>query len=911
VSSIIVVYSIAVFVVLKLYVGSHFDAMELSEAGKEMSRVRSLFEREIRAVGQYCADYARWDDTFRYVYGGGSGYITANYNYSSVKSQNINFITILDGDAKILFSVFYDQTGKSVPFPDIRDNSSQLRRVLSKIRAEKKDAVQGFVETSKGIMIAAVYQVTDSEVKSYTDNRLVTGRLIVKSEVDRIGDMVKSDIRMYRLSGTDKNNGVTASVSSANGVYIFKNDRAIEVYSVLNDLLGNPVSVLSLKRIMIFSEKGKFIVNIAVLILFGCGIVVLFAMIVMLKRGVISPLERIEADTREIALSEDFSRTIPENRSDEIGVLTNTFNSMIRKLADVNLTLERKVLERTSELAQANAELVLLAKVFESSLEGILITDAKGMFVKVNPAFTKITGFHKEDIAGNEVWMLKSERHTDKFYEDIRNSVASNGRWSGEIWAMNRRGRVYPQWISINTIKNETGEITNYIAIFHDISEFKRQESYIKYQAYHDTLTGLPNRVLLTERMCKAIERNSELGKKFAILFLDLDRFKNINDSMGHEYGDILLQHVAERLERLSRISDTVARLGGDEFIIMIEDFEKDNQPAVLAERIIESFKNPFVIKGEMFHIGTSIGIAIYPDDGTECGILMRNADTAMYRAKEEGRLRYSHFTPSLNEKVSQRMQIENDLEIAIARDDFEVYFQPILNMSNGKIDRFEALARWNRGGKLLCPCEFIPVAEETGFVTGIDRLVMEKTFRKIRVMNEGRESAYTVSLNISLKTISRDDFSELFRAAFQGAEILPSWIMIEISGEDYRKSPEKIDSVISDLRDQGVMISLDNFGEGHFSMPRIADLKISSIKIDRSFIRNIDNGSDDAGTIDRIMSMTHDRGISVTALGIETSSQFKYVSGLGCDFAQGFYISEPVPFEKAMAFIESYRPAG
>lgn len=908
VCSIIVVYTVAVFIVLKLYVGSHFDAMEISEAGKDMARARSLVEREIKAVGQYAADYARWDDTYRFVLQGSREYLTVNYNFGSMKSQNIGYVCILDNSRRILYSILYDQEGKAVPFKDMNETSSSLNTVIKNIYKDKKDSVQGIVDTSAGLMIVSVYQITDSQMERPSNGRLVAGRIFGGNESARLSDMLKTEMEFHPADAKSGNAGVLRAIGSGEGQYLRRNGQTIEVFSVFKDLIGKPVTVLSLKRVMIFSEKGRFVVNIAVLIIFGCGIVVLGAMIVILRIGIVSPLEKIEAETREIALREDFSRMLPENRGDEIGILTKTFNHLISKLYDINSNLEKRVEERTHELAAANAELVLLAKVFENSLEGILITDAKGIFVKINPAFTKISGFTKEDVEGNAVWMLKSDRHSDKFYNEVRDNIVSGGRWSGEVWAMNKRGRVYPQWISINNIRNEAGEITNFIGIFHDISEFKRQESYIKYQAYHDTLTGLPNRVLLIERMNRAIEHNREAGKKFAILFLDLDRFKNINDSMGHEYGDILLQHVSERLEKLARISDTIARLGGDEFIIMIEDFDDDNHPAVLADRIIESFKNPFVIKGQMFYVGTSIGIAIYPEDGTECGILMRNADTAMYRAKEDGRLRYSHFTSSLNERVSSRIRLENELRMALMRDEFDVYFQPILNVSTGLIDRFEALVRWNREGKMVSPIEFIPVAEETGLVTGIDRIVIEKAFKEIKIMNKNRETPYTVALNISLKTVRRSDFIDQLKSLLRDLGVDTGWFTIEISGSDYQEDPDTCDEVIMKMHEIGVFVSLDNFGSGHFSMNHIADSKVASVKIERCYIRNIDNGNNDDDIISRIIKMAKDRMLTVTASGIETAVQFRYIRDLGCEFAQGYFISEPLNFERAMQFAESYR---
>ena len=340
--------------------------------------------------------------------------------------------------------------------------------------------------------------------------------------------------------------------------------------------------------------------------------------------------------------------------------------------------------------------------------------------------------------------------------------------------------------------------------------------------------------------MTHAIERGAERESRFAILFLDLDHFKNINDSMGHEYGDVLLQHVAERLEKLTRDSDTVARLGGDEFIVMVDDIADLDQPAVLAERIIESFRNPFIVRDQIFHMGTSIGIAVFPDNGDECSTLMRNADTAMYRAKEEGRLRYCRFTDALNERIANKIRLETDLRMAIEANEFLVYYQPKMNLSSGEIEGFEALVRWNNDGKLISPADFVPLAEETGLILPLDRIVMKRAFVDIRDLNVGRDRPYCVAVNASAKALQHRLFPDEVMMLMKQIGVRPEWVEIEITETEVMKDIDACLDVINRLSGMGLSIALDDFGTGYSSLSQLSRIPVNTLKIDRSFVMTI-----------------------------------------------------------------------
>ncbi|MGL4369871.1 MAG: putative bifunctional diguanylate cyclase/phosphodiesterase, partial [Spirochaetota bacterium] len=368
--------------------------------------------------------------------------------------------------------------------------------------------------------------------------------------------------------------------------------------------------------------------------------------------------------------------------------------------------------------------------------------------------------------------------------------------------------------------------------------------------------------------------------------------------SLGHEYGDTLLQHVAERLEKLTRVTDTVSRLGGDEFIILLDDIKEENQPAHLAERIITSFGNPFVISDQIFHMGTSIGIALYPVDGTDSVTLIRNADTAMYKAKEEGRQRYRHFTNALNERVAKRLRVETDLRIAIVANQFEVFYQPKLDLASGKITGFEGLARWRKNGIIIPPADFIPLAEETGLIPSLDRIMLELGCTEIAHMNLSGGTVLKLAMNASAQTIRKKSYPDEIKEVFLRSGMKPEWMEIEITESDVMKDLDESITVINRIVDMGISIAIDDFGIGYSSLSQLSRIPADTLKIDKSFVDMID-GCDSVSIIETIHAMARDRHMKTVAEGVETEKQFAYLKNLGCDAIQGYIISRPVPFDE------------
>lgn len=428
-------------------------------------------------------------------------------------------------------------------------------------------------------------------------------------------------------------------------------------------------------------------------------------------------------------------KTRSENNSpDEIGILSRRFNEFMSALEGMQCNLNTEVAIRQKSEYQRR----LFEEVFNNAMEGITITDTDGIIINANPAFTTITGYEVDEVIGKNPSVLKSDKHSKSFYKSMWADITEKGHWVGEVWNRRKNGESYPELLSISAICDASGAATHYVAVFHDISEMKSKEEQLKYQAHHDALTGLPNRVLLTDRISMAISRASRLEKKLALFYLDLDNFKTINDSLGHAIGDLILQQTTSRISKVFRNQDTLARLGGDEFVILVEDVSDEYHLINQAERLLNAFATPYIIQDHELHITTSLGITVFPDDGETPGTLIKNADMAMYQAKEEGRNGYHMFRQEMHERVERRLTIENALRQAVTKNEFVVFYQPKIDTKSGQIYGLEALVRWIRAERgIVSPAEFIPLAEETGLILDIGKFVFEESCITRNILKE------------------------------------------------------------------------------------------------------------------------------------------------------------------------------
>lgn len=550
-----------------------------------------------------------------------------------------------------------------------------------------------------------------------------------------------------------------------------------------------------------------------------------------------------------------------------------------------------------TEFKKRETQLRLSAKVFANSSEAIFVTDPQGIILEVNEAFCSITGYGRAEVLGQSTKLLKSNLHDRAFYKNLWQALLSHGVWKGEIWDRRKSGEFCPMLLSINAVTDEHGQLTHYVAISTDISHLKQTEQELKQLAYYDVLTNLPNRFLFKDRFEQDIFLAQRNNTRLALLFLDLDHFKNINDTFGHWAGDVLLQIVAERIQSCLRNTDTVARLGGDEFTIVLPCLTGIAEVTELARKLVDIILEPIPIKGHTVYVGISIGIAVFPDDGTDFDTLTKHADTAMYASKAKGRGVFQYFEAGMNEAVHQRLLLENALRRAMEREEFQLYYQPKADCVSGRITGAEALIRWRRPGfGMVPPDSFITIAEETGLIIPLGRWILKTACVQAAIWAK-QWPGFRLAINLSPRQLLADDFMAVLDRILAETGTNPEWIELEVTETLVMLDIEKATLRLQQIRDHGIHVAMDDFGTGYSSLSYLQKLPIQTLKIDRSFIQAYgdDPASNEAAFIKTIVSLGKILAIKVVAEGVESASQLALLQSYGCDEIQGYYLSPAV----------------
>ena len=556
------------------------------------------------------------------------------------------------------------------------------------------------------------------------------------------------------------------------------------------------------------------------------------------------------------------------------------------------------------ERMRVEADLHLAAKVFESSLEGIYITNQQGIIIQVNQAFSDITGYSAEQSLGQRPAFLGSGWHEDYFIHEIQPVLERSGYWQGEV--INRRvsGSVFPAWVGITAVHSSAGDLQGYITTFRDVTEFKDNEQQIRKLAYYDALTDLPNRSLFLDRLSQEIQRARRNRNHVALLFLDLDRFKVINDSMGHAVGDRLLAEVARRLKESIRADDTVARMGGDEFTIILNDLsnreDAESAATQVAQKALRALSEAFVLQGREMYISASIGIAVYPEDGNHNDELLKNADTAMYHVKAASKNGYQFYTESMNARALERLELQNSLHRAMAEQEFELNYLMIKSLQDGNITGVEALLRWRHPDKgLLGPEQFLAVAEECGLSVKIGAWVIKKACLQMASWLKAGQGYERVAVNISALHFSEGNLIEHVIDGLDASGIFPHQLELEFQEALLMDDIGYTQAMLQDLKALGVRLSVDDYGTGFSSLHHLQQLPVDSLKIDRRFIEHMPKSAEDTRLARAIISLAQSFGYSVIAEGVESELQLEYLASLGCQEAQGYYFGKPASAER------------
>ncbi|HEX7645324.1 MAG TPA: EAL domain-containing protein [Burkholderiaceae bacterium] len=565
-----------------------------------------------------------------------------------------------------------------------------------------------------------------------------------------------------------------------------------------------------------------------------------------------------------------------------------------------------------TEERRADEALRQAATVFAATNEGIFITDSRARIMQINPAFTRVTGYAFDEVEGCNPRMWSSGRQDPGFYKNMWAAISSTGQWEGEMWNRRKNGEVYPCWQNISAVRDERGAVTHYVSIFTDITVSKAAEARLRQLAHHDVLTGLPNRVLFGANLDSALERAKRHGNRVGLMILDLDRFKLVNDSLGHAAGDQLLQEIGRRLKGSVRAEDTVARLGGDEFAVIASDLSKPQDAVPLAVKIIEAVARPVQLDGKDIQTSTSIGIGLYPDDANLAADLMRAADAAMYRAKAHGRGTYDFYTAELSEAAAEHLALERDLRGALAKDELMLMYQPQLEIASGRIIGAEALLRWRHPQRgLLLPDSFVGIAEDCGLIQPIGDWVLTEALHKARAWWNMGLALPRIAVNISGRQILHDHIEQTLTRLLAPSDAAPGGLRLELEvTENVLLAFEPSAKVLTRMRACGAMIAIDDFGTGYSSLSRLHRLPVDTLKIDRSFVRSLPDSAVSRAISSAIIAMGHGLGLEVIAEGVETEAQLSLLRELGCDQAQGFLISVPLQADDMETLLRSAQSA-
>ncbi|KTG16837.1 MULTISPECIES: EAL domain-containing protein [unclassified Guyparkeria] len=556
------------------------------------------------------------------------------------------------------------------------------------------------------------------------------------------------------------------------------------------------------------------------------------------------------------------------------------------------VTVFRDVTDRR----RSEEKLQQVVTALRNSREGVMITDRNLSILDVNEAFTTVTGYQRQEILGRTPRVLQSGRQGPEFYEQMWHELDTADNWRGEIWNRRKDGSIYPEWLTISAIRNDDNEVTHYVAIFSDITDLHEANQRLEAQAHQDALTGLANRHALERHLDSLIRQP---GARFAVLFVDLDHFKRVNDTMGHAMGDRLLREMAGRMQGMLRSHDMLARLGGDEFVAVLEDLDGPDDAAAVARKLIEEISRPYELGDNELSVGASIGVALYPENGDSAATLLRNADTAMYQAKAEGRNNHHFYTAELTRLVTERMKIESQLRRAVENEEFSIHYQPQIDLASGRIVGAEALLRWESPDGPVSPAIFIPVAEQTGQINAIGRWVLDTACQQLRCWRDrGIEGSgdLRMAVNLSAQQLSSPDIIADVDNAIDHAGIPAGQLELEITETAVMQDPFNACKLLEAFRERGVKLAIDDFGTGYSSLSYLKQLPIDYLKIDQSFVRGIPEDLDDLAIVDAIIALGNSLELVTIAEGVETRAQLDELRHRGCGVYQGYFFSRPLP---------------
>jgi diguanylate cyclase (GGDEF)-like protein/PAS domain S-box-containing protein len=911
-AGVVALYFIAVIGLQRAILLPRFHAQEANAALQSLDQVISGINREALHMEDLARDWSVRDDAYDFMVGGSASYLANSLSRDALRPAGVDFVAICDTDGSIRYQAIY-HWGRGTMQPASLLSSPAPRGLLS--ATNPKAGITGLIDSPRGVLAVASTPILRTDGSGPSRGRIIMGRFIDPAFAASIAEQtsLSLDLRPAR----DMDQSEVSSIVARGGRMAEPTDsgRVISAFGLMRDLSGSPVLVVRTQIPQTLSTWARATMKIANVLFYSFGTAFFLVLFFLLQRLVVRPITAMEV---QLARSEsDENAVIPPaiaSRRDEIGSLAATFTHLQdtlsarrRELQKVNESLEAAVEARTSELQTKNEDLRLMAKIFESTAESIVVTDLGGTILRVNPAFCRTSGYGEKELLGRNPRMMKSGRHQPSFYEALWKKLAADGSWSGEIWDRRKTGDIFPRWLSINLIRNEVGAPVAYVGISSDITDIKHAEERLHQLAYFDSLTGLPNRSLFLDRLERSLARGQRYGLRIALLFIDLDRFKYVNDAMGHSAGDVLLTEVARRVVARVRKVDTVCRVGGDEFTVILEQIRRSEDAGTISQAIIEEIGRPITVNGREVFIGASIGIAVYPYDDSTAEGLTRKADAAMYHAKTAGRNSF-RFVSGQTDTISQaRLALDGELRHAQDKKELLLHYQALLSIDGKRLLGAEALIRWRRSGtgELMSPGVFIPLAEETGAILHIGSWVLRDAC-STAVTWRARGLNLSVSVNVSPRQFAQAGLAREISGVLGETGLPPENLVIELTESTVMADVVAAERIMREIKGVGVSIAIDDFGTGYSSLSYLSRFPVDRLKIDQSFVQKIGKTAHADAIVKAIISMARSLGLGTVAEGVETEAQRQFLAECGCLEGQGYLFSKPIPAETFLPFAES-----
>lgn len=907
--SVIFLYATLIIVFTNKLWNKELEKQDIEQAIKNNDIVLKKIDREMETLALLTKDYSRWSDTYYYIYNRDKSYIEDNYLGVDIKNFSLVSIYNIKGEKVTSFRITEEGTVDEWIFlsDKISKESPWFFSTYEKIK-------KGFLNINKEVLILASSPVFLTNTSENSNGVLIFGKPFdenIKKNIQKETGVQHRLINLYNEPFKSESRSIYEYLLNKKNLFIDNNQKdKIVTYSIIYDFFNRPIFILSTETPKKFELFGKKIQSYTFSLTVFLTFLILIIIYYSIKNIIINPLKLLQRIFQNISPRNEIPETYYTkliNKKDEISELTMEFKSMNDKIFDLNHNLESKIKGRTIELRRANENLKLVEKIIENTAEGIIVTDLEGKIVKVNRGFLTMTEFSEAEVLGENPRILKSGRHDSSFYKTMWEELLVKGCWSGEIWNRRKDGAIYPKWLTINTIKNNDDNPLYYIGLLTDITKLKDVENKLNHMAYYDHLTGLPNRTLFYENLVQSIKFNKRYKSNLAVFFLDLDRFKNINDTLGHTFGDEFLIIIAQRLKERIRESDTVCRVGGDEFLVILDKFKNIDDVILVAKDILKLIEKPIVLGDKNIICSASLGISIFPEDDESADGLIRKADSAMYLAKDSGKGNYKFFSQDMEDANNIKLDLEIKLRKALEEERFELFYQPQINIEKHIKGEFaiigcEALIRWRKeDGSLIYPDVFIPIAEETRMIIPIGKWVIEEACRTAsKWYKEGLP--IRVSVNVSSIQFEDPNFLDYLNKALELSGLPPQLLHLELTESMLLGNIENTVSLLNSIKDRGILFSIDDFGTGYSSLSYIKELPASNLKIDKAFVYKMENSYQDSALVQVIISIAKTFGMNSLAEGVETKSHMEKLYEMGCEEIQGYFISKPLPqvdFEK------------